>query len=508
VTRRQWERISQIFNEAVKLHPSLRSAYLEQACADAAIRAEVESLLTHNTMEPLMGVYPSFDGVVLGHYRMIEPIGHGSMGQVYKAEDEILGRIVAAKLLVPWVTGVPGFRERLLHEAKCASALDHPNIVIVHEIVSEQGVDFIAMEYVQGNTLQQLISGVEIADALETAHAAGILHGDLKPLNIMVSESKRIKLLDFGLARALTPDLASSAQPSMQFGTRAYMAPECLTNRLKDERSEMFAFGLILYQMLCGKHPFAHGTPEDIPTAIQSEEPATLPPRIPAYLSKVVYRCLEKNPNKRFESIQDVLVELENCEDEHADQNPQPRVLATLASPIDKIDVDQAIAITAQINYANAVRSRNALEALQRVLRTGVPPAVRDAVSGALREVILTVEPDTNGVPRSIRDIRKETLDILKLAARRNLRPVFSDANLESIDLYGMDFSDTKLAGLRFRESFLAHADFSRADLTGCSLARSRLRNARFHDAVMAGVDLTGADWFNAIGLTERRWPQ
>lgn len=291
--RRQWERISQIFNETAKLHPSLRSAYLERVCPDSAMRAEVESLLTHHKPEPFMGVYPSFDGVVLGHYRMIEPIGQGSMGQVYKAEDVTLGRIVAAKLLAPWVTGVSGFRERLLHEAKCASAFNHPNIVIVHEIVCEQGVDFIVMEYVQGTTLQQLISpgglsvewalyyAIEIADALETAHAAGILHGDLKPVNIMVTENNRVKLLDFGLARALAPDPPAVEQLSQPFGTRAYMAPECFRNRLNDERSEIFTLGLILHQMLSGKHPFGEGTPNEISNAIQRDEPTPLPPRVP-----------------------------------------------------------------------------------------------------------------------------------------------------------------------------------------------------------------------------------
>lgn len=219
----------------------------------------------------------------------------------------------------------------------------------------------------------------------------------------------------------------------------------------------------------------------------------------------MVHRCLEKNPKKRFESIQDVLIELQNCENEGVDEHPQPAVLDTLARPINKIDVEQAMAITAQINYANAVRSRNALAALERVLEAEPPAAVRNAISRALRAVILTVEPDTNGVARSIRDIRKETLDTLKLAVQGNLRELFSEVDLESIDLYAMNFSDTKLAGLSFSESFLGHADFGRADLRGCSLSRCWLRNANFQDADMEGADFTGADWFNATGLTERQ---
>jgi serine/threonine protein kinase len=515
VMRLQWELISKIFNEAAKLDPSERSAYLDRVCPDSAIRAEVESLLAHHKPEPLLGVYSSFDGVVLGHYRMIEPIGDGSMGQLYKAMDLDLDRIVAAKLLAPWVTGVIGFRERLLYEAKCASALNHPNIVTVHELVCEKGVDFIVMEYVQGTTLQRLIPpgglsvelaldyAIEITAALETAHAAGILHGDLKPLNIMVTDDNRVKLLDFGLARALAPDPAVEQQPQ-QFGTRAYMAPECLTNRSSDERSEIFSVGLILHQMLGGKHPFGTGTPNEISESIQLAEPMRLPARVPDCLCKAVYRCLEKNPENRFESIQHVMVELQDCADECYDENNLPQ-LPILPTPVDQIDVNQANAITAQINYANAIRSRNALDQLKRVLEAGVPALVRDAISHALKEVILTVEPDTNGIALSIRNIRKQTLNTLKLAVEGNIRKLFSDGDFEAIDLYGMDFSGAKLSGLCFRDCFLAHADFKGADLKGCSLAGTWLRNANFLGANIEDADFTGADWFNATGLREHQ---
>lgn len=518
MTHRQWERISRIFNDTAKLPPSLRSAYLDQVCPDSASRAEIESLLAHNTAEPFLGVYSSFDGKLLGHYRMIQVIGQGSMGQVYKAEDVNLDRVVAAKLLAPSVTGVPGFRERLMHEAKYASALNHPNIVVVHDIACEEGVDFIVMEYVQGKTLQQLIPpgglsvelaldyAIEIADALETAHAAGILHGDLKPLNIMVAENNRVKLVDFGLARALAPDPPGVEQQPRPFGTRAYMAPECFTNRWTDERSEIFSLGLILHQMLCGKHPFGHGTPKEISNAIQRDEPKPLPRRVPDCLSKVVYRCLEKNPEKRFKSIQDVLIELQDCADAYLDESAHPRVLQALPLLIDKIDAEQAVAIAAQINYANAVRSRNALDNLECLLEAGVPVTVRDAISRALREVILTVQPDTNGIALSIRNIRKQTMDILKLAVEGNLRQLFSNGDFEAIDLFAMDFSDATLVGLRFTDSFLAHAVFERADLTGCSLTRTWLRNANFQGAKIEKADFTGADWFNAIGLTERQF--
>jgi hypothetical protein len=140
---------------------------------------------------------------------------------------------------------------------------------------------------------------------------------------------------------------------------------------------------------------------------------------------------------------------------------------------------------------------------LSRALGEEIAAAVRDAISRSLRTIILTVEPGAYGVARPIRDIRKETLDTLKVAVQNDLQRVFAEADLESIDLYGMDFSGTKLAGLSFRESFLAHADFRRADLRGCALSRSWLRNANFQEADIRGADLTGADWFNAVGMTE-----
>ena len=516
MTRRQWERISKIFNETSKLDPSQRRAYLNRVCADASIRAQVESLLKHHTPEPFMGVLASIDGKILGHYRMIEPIGRGSMGEVYKAQDLNLDRFVAAKLLAPWVTGAPGFRERLVQEAKSASALNHENIVIVHEIAREECVDFIVMEYIIGKTLQQAVPAgglpvelaldyaIQIGDALYTAHTAGILHGDLKPANIMVTQADRIKLLDFGLARALEPEPGPRPQGE-PFGTLAYMSPERIRNRRNDASSEIFTVGLVMHQMLGGKHPFGTGTPNEIAEAIQHHEPDLLLTTVPAQLTKIIYRCLEKNPADRYQSMKDLVIELWACEENRNDTKLPSVADRTVSTVKESDEVPRVLAIAAQVSYNNAVRSREALEALTGLLKTGISITTRKTVCRALKEVILTIEPNADGISPSVRHIRRLTFDTLKLFAEGDFRQLFSDRDLERLDLGEIDFSGLPLAGLSFRECFLIHADFRRANLKQCSLVGTWLRNVRFEEADLDRVDLTGADWFNAIGLTEHQ---
>ena len=192
---------------------------------------------------PLLGIYSSVGETVLGQYQVIEQIGHGGMGQVYKAQDLRLSRTVALKFLPPWKRGDPKDRERLTREAKYASTLNHPNIVTIHDIAECDGVNFIVMEYVSGETLDRVIPpggmppdqmleyATQIADALSAAHRAGILHGDLKPRNIMVSDSGRVKLLDFGLAKELTSwDKGALAAKAERFGTAIWLAPEQLAD--------------------------------------------------------------------------------------------------------------------------------------------------------------------------------------------------------------------------------------------------------------------------------------
>ena len=412
ITTRQWARVELLFTEAAKLDRSQRKDYLRKSCRSTGIRREVESLLDqHDKNENRLGVYSSVGGRVLSHYEVAERIGEGGMAAVYKARDTRLKRWVALKVLQPWAMGHTSFREQLIQEAQLISALNHPNIVTVHEVAEEKGVYFIVMEYVTGKTLNSLIpkSGLpaakslfyalQIVDALSVAQAGGVLHGDLKPMNIMVTESGQVKLLDFGLAKALAAESRASkeTQPWARFGTKPYMAPERLRNlrRDPDPRSEIFSFGLVLHEMLGGCHPFGVADRGAIPNAIKSKSPRVLPSKVPASLGKVVRRCLEKSPKHRFQSIEELLQALLKCEGGKKKLGTaitQRGLLhpsrATTGSHSELRRVRTALG---RIGYQNIPRSRAALEELGRLLGDSPSMAARNAVTSVLKGLILTL---------------------------------------------------------------------------------------------------------------------
>jgi serine/threonine protein kinase len=277
-------------------------------------------------------------GRTLDRYMIESQLGHGGMGVVYKARDAHLDRTVAIKILPPDKVADPARRQRFVHEAKAASALNHPGIVTIHDIRSEQGIDFIVMEYVRGKTLEQTIPSkglpvttvryaIQIADALASAHGAGIIHRDLKPSNVMVLEDGRIKILDFGLAKLVEPEDSSDAitrtasltGEGLVVGTAAYMSPEQAEGRRLDARSDIFSFGSVLYEMLTGTQPFTGDSRLSVLARIVGEDP-TPPTRlgaaIPAELEKIVLRCLRKDPARRFQTMADLKAALEDLEEE------------------------------------------------------------------------------------------------------------------------------------------------------------------------------------------------
>jgi eukaryotic-like serine/threonine-protein kinase len=276
------------------------------------------------------------EGTQLGPYEVIAPLGAGGMGEVYRARDTRLRREVAIKVLPPELVADEERRRRFLQEARAASALNHPNIVTIHEIETVGGVDFIVMEYVAGQTLDAVIPkqgmpwsealrvAIPIADALAAAHEKGIVHRDLKPANVALTGEGVVKVLDFGLAKLLWQDAEDTGETQSTLsaartgagaiaGTAAYMSPEQATGGKLDARTDIFSFGALLYEMVTGRKAFAGKTVSDTLQAVVRDQPPApreLVPAIPEPLERVILLCLRKEPDRRFQHMSDVKIHL------------------------------------------------------------------------------------------------------------------------------------------------------------------------------------------------------
>ena len=342
MTPDQWHRVRELFAEALDCEPPDFAAWVNrEASDDSAVRAEVLSLLEHHSragsflLHPIAERVPGLlaggadegalaPGAVVGSYTIIREIGRGGMGRVYLASDSKLGRNVALKAMAPHLTSDASHRERLRREARAAAALTHPGICTVYALEEIGDQLFIASEFVDGRTLRAEIgagrtpsaqtiveTARELAAALASAHAKGITHRDLKPANVMRTADGRVKILDFGLAR-MEPAATASAErtvralatlPGVLLGTPAYMAPEQLEGQLADPRTDVFAFGVLMYELVCGTHPFEAGSELAMAARVLHSEARALDdrcPQVPPSIAQVIDRCLRKVPTERY----------------------------------------------------------------------------------------------------------------------------------------------------------------------------------------------------------------
>jgi len=355
----RWEQVAQLHSAALKIEKDDRAAFLEKVCAgDEALRREVESLLAleadaENFMEgsalqsvakqlaeeqrPLRALSP---GVKLGTYVILGELGAGGMGEVYRARDSSLKREVAIKVLPASYSRDPDRLRRFELEAQAAAALNHPNILSILHIGEHDGWPYIVSELLEGETLgDRLLQGpmrrreavdvaVAVARGLAAAHEKGITHRDLKPQNLFLGRDGRVKILDFGLAKLTQVHAASASgsmltlgsetEPGIVLGTVGYMSPEQVKGQPADARSDIFALGSVLYEMLTGKRAFQKPSSAETMSAILNEDPPELSQataKIPPALQKVMRRCLEKSPERRFQSASDLAFALEALSD-------------------------------------------------------------------------------------------------------------------------------------------------------------------------------------------------
>jgi formylglycine-generating enzyme required for sulfatase activity/cephalosporin-C deacetylase-like acetyl esterase/predicted Ser/Thr protein kinase len=349
ITPSQWERVKELYEEALGCSPAYRTAFLQQTEPDAQVRWEVERLLReqeklgsflstplfaeteNSTRQAKKRMAPG--EMLAGRFRILGFIAAGGMGEVYKAEDTRLDRIVALKFLPTEFAEDREALERLRREAKAASALNHPNICTVYDLGEDAGGAFIAMEYLEGETLSTRIKrgplpvdealkiAMAVAGALSMAHRKGIIHRDLKPGNIMLTDTGTI-LLDFGLAKYDRPlaveeeTLTVLTRDAHVVGTLPYMSPEQLHGEEVDARGDIFAFGAVLYEMITGKRAFQRKSNSETVLAVDSEEPGPIHEFVkdtPDELERIIRHCLRKRPEERYVSMLEIERELEDC---------------------------------------------------------------------------------------------------------------------------------------------------------------------------------------------------
>jgi eukaryotic-like serine/threonine-protein kinase len=326
----RWQEISRIYNEAITRRGAERAAYVDAACGnDSSLRGHVQALLSQTGPGGFLSdVAARFVGGSIAHYQVTSILGVGGMGIVYGARDTKLGRDVAIKVLPPAFANDPDRLVRFEREAQLLASLNHPHIAAIYGIEHDADVHALILEFVEGETLANRIArgalpldealpvAKQIAEALEAAHETGIIHRDLKPSNIKLTAAGRVKVLDFGLAKAIDVPLdAGATQSGAILGTAAYMSPEQAKSRPADRRSDIFAFGSVLFELLAGRPPFSGDSLPEILTAVIKDEPTwdSLPADTPDAIRRLLRRCLQKDRSHRLQSAGDIRLEIDEA---------------------------------------------------------------------------------------------------------------------------------------------------------------------------------------------------
>lgn len=354
MTPQRWQVVKELLQSALEHPTNQRTEYLHHACPDPSLRAEVESLLgAHERAGDFLeaGVDPqatSLSGRSVGVYMIVERIGAGGMGEVYRAVDSRLGRPVALKFLPAHFTSDRERVGRFQQEARATSALNHPNIMTIYDVGEMEGMQFIASEFIEGETLRErlrrgrmsmeeiLSTVIQIGSALSAAHSAGVIHRDIKPENVMLRRDALVKVLDFGLAKlteATAPESVSRlrTREGTMLGTPHYMAPEQVRGLSLDARADIWSLSVVLYELLTGRRPFEGETPPDVLAAILHNEPTTMSAaEAPQELRSIVAKALQKNRDSRHSSAAALISDLRQIEQKsgaHARTTPRKRLM-------------------------------------------------------------------------------------------------------------------------------------------------------------------------------------